>query len=85
MDVVRFIIEMVENSHVDVNDGWTTLQEVTTQNINPAVKNGSTPLHLAATNGHPEVCKLIMNEIANKNPRDEDRLQHSTKPLGMVI
>ena len=32
------------------------------------VRDGSTPLHFAAYNGHLEVCKLIMDNITDKNP-----------------
>ena len=33
--------------------------------------DGSTPLHYAARNGYLEVCKLIMNNVQEKNPREK--------------
>ena len=30
--------------------------------------SGVTPLHLAASDGHLEVCKLIMEKLTDKNP-----------------
>ena len=36
---------------------------------NPASKSsGLTPLHHAAESGHVEVCKLIMENVIDKNP-----------------
>ena len=31
----------------------------------------ATPLHLAAVSGHSNICKLIMNDIDDKNPQTE--------------
>ena len=39
-------------------------------NKNPANNTGLTPLHGAATNGHLEVCKYLMNKVDNKNPAE---------------
>ena len=36
----------------------------------PANNNGETPLHCATKTGHLEICKLIINNIADKNPPD---------------
>ena len=36
--------------------------------MNPGNINGWTPLHDAASNGHFEICKLIMENIQDKNP-----------------
>ena len=36
----------------------------------PRDNNGRTPLHVAASNGHLDVCKYIMEKIQDKNPRD---------------
>ena len=33
-----------------------------------SIRDGTTPLHFAAYNGHLEVCKLIMDYITDKNP-----------------
>ena len=41
------------------------------EDINP--KNGRpgmTPLHMAAFNGHIEICKIIIDKIVDKNPKD---------------
>ena len=41
------------------------------EDINP--KNGRpgmTPLHMAAFNGHIEICKIILDKIVDKNPKD---------------
>ena len=35
----------------------------------PYYLGGKTPLHRAAENGHVEVCKIIMDSIADKNPK----------------
>ena len=32
---------------------------------------GKTPLHNAAANGHVEVCKLITENVVDKNPKDK--------------
>ena len=32
--------------------------------------NGWTPLHCAAENGHLSVCKLIVENVDDKNPKD---------------
>ena len=32
------------------------------------MKNGSTPLHLAAQEGHSSICRLIMHQMVDKNP-----------------
>ena len=36
----------------------------------PRCNSGSTPLHHAASNGHLNVCKYIMDFIKDKSPRD---------------
>ena len=33
---------------------------------------GYTPLHGAAEFGHVEICKLILNKVQNKNPKDHN-------------
>ena len=38
-------------------------------NINPKKKDGSTPLHKAAKNGHLEVCQYILPNVMVKNPK----------------
>ena len=40
--------------------------------MSPKCNLGQTPLHLAASNGHLDVCKHIMEKSANKNPRNND-------------
>ena len=37
---------------------------------NPRDNHGQTPLHLAAKNGHLNVCKAIIKEANDKNPKD---------------
>ena len=39
---------------------------------NPATNNGSTPLHLAAGNGHLEIFELISKNVTVKNPKRND-------------
>lgn len=36
---------------------------------NPQSDNGLTPLHIAAEEGNVEVCKFLIEEIKNKNPK----------------
>ena len=35
---------------------------------NPARNDGYTPLHVAAKNGHLEICNLIIDSVNDKNP-----------------
>ena len=44
---------------------------------NPAMHNGSTPLHTAAKNGHYEICQLLISNVNEKNPAKHDE----TTPL----
>ena len=37
---------------------------------NPVDENGNTPLHLAAENGHYNICKGILDEVCHKNPKN---------------
>ena len=37
---------------------------------NPGNQDGSTPLHLASSQGHEEICRLIMERVDDKNPAD---------------
>jgi ankyrin repeat protein len=39
---------------------------------NPAAKDGWTPLHAAAQDGHLETVKLILQQAMDKNPADKD-------------
>ena len=41
---------------------------VNTEDFNPEDGEGQTPFHLAAKNGHGEICRLIMANIVDKNP-----------------
>ena len=49
--------------------------------INPERKNGMTPLHFAASYGHYDICKFIIEKINVKNPRDST---DGTTPLHMA-
>ena len=40
-----------------------------TEDKNPRVKGGWTPLHFAAQNGHLVVYLLIMDAVEDKNPK----------------
>lgn len=42
------------------------------QDKNPGDNGGTTPLHLAAAEGHFQVCQAILNEVTDKNPSDDD-------------
>ena len=39
---------------------------------NPPDKYGRTPLHVAAWNGHTQVCRLIIDSVQEKNPPNND-------------
>ena len=41
-------------------------------NINPGNNQGSTPLHGAAKSKQMPICQLIMINVKNKNPADND-------------
>ena len=49
--------------------------------INPERKNGMTPFHFAASYGHYDICKFIIEKINVKNPRDST---DGTTPLHMA-
>jgi len=38
---------------------------------NPPDDYGNTPLHLAAKEGHLDVCRLIMDQVEDKHPRND--------------
>ena len=44
------------------------------------------PLHLAASEGHLEVCKLILQQVQDKNPMAHDAVTplHSAAGIGQV-
>ena len=48
------------------------LEKFGSRNLNPARKDGTTPLFLAAYLGHFEICKLIIQMVENKNPARND-------------
>ena len=37
---------------------------------NPKSEDGTTPLHFAAQVGHKEVCRLIIDSVMDKNPKE---------------
>ena len=41
-------------------------------NKNPRSDGGYTPLHIAASNGHLEICQIILEEVDDKNPLTDD-------------
>ena len=49
-------------------------------NKNPIFNSGGSPLHLAAENGHVELCRMIMDEIEDIFPKTEDK----TTPLHLA-
>ena len=61
----------------DFPKSWkTTIENFSDKN--PATEaKGWTPLHCAAKSGHLDVCKLIMDYLVDKNPKDK----HGTTPL----
>ena len=66
-ELCKLIIEGTANK----NPG--TIKDIPLYRRNPLIRpidsaEGSTPLHFAAQNGHLEVCKLIMDNITDKNP-----------------
>ena len=52
-------------------------------NINPKKKDGSTPLHKAAKNGHLQICRYILPNVTDKNPkgRGGETLLHTIAKL----
>ena len=51
---------------------------------NPAAESSKvTPLHYAAEYGHVEVCKLIMENVMDKNPMDS--LPYPSTPLSRAV
>ena len=54
--------------------GYFRIENVTWYKLfkNPREERfGKTPLHNAATNGHVEICKLITENVVEKNPKDK--------------
>lgn len=51
---------MLDNSVLDI------------QGFNPEDNKGQTPFHLAAKNGHLEICQIIMANVEDKNPINHD-------------
>ena len=43
-------------------------------NKNPRSDGGYTPLHIAASNGHLEICQIILEEVDDKNPVTDNGL-----------
>ena len=41
--------------------------------------NGATPLHLAAKNGNLSICKLIIENVSDKNPNDEKMVNRGVR------
>ena len=39
---------------------------------NPSDKEGCTPLHWAVQEGHLEISKILLEEVKDKNPRDNN-------------
>ena len=37
-----------------------------------SIRNGVTPLHATAMNGHMIVCQMIIDDITDKNPKDDN-------------
>ena len=50
------------------SDLYRLIMKSKIQEHNPMTKVGVTPFHLAASKGHKEICKMIMDEIEEKNP-----------------
>ena len=44
----------------------STLKNSRDDNQNPGDKSGTTPLHLAAEEGHEEICKLIVENVHDR-------------------
>ena len=42
------------------------------QNKNPTDNEGTTPLHIAASEGNLELCRIIINNVNDKNPADNE-------------
>ena len=62
------------------------------QNKNPGSNNQFTPLHLAAKNGHRNVCVLILENVLNKMPKTQDgitpeilAIQNNHYELGQLL
>ena len=68
------IIELIKNNtyntFIHFNKRFITISgKVETKN--PKEKNGWTPLHDAALNGYQDVCRFILENVADKNPEDD--------------
>ena len=66
---------MKSRTSVGGSDSLILLQYIsssTVQDKNPADENGWTPLHIAAEQGHHDICQIIIENVETKNPTDEN-------------
>lgn len=64
--VIKFVVSIFTEKLLWVIYGWYEICKLLLQNIeedNPPMDNGYTPLHMAASNGHFEICKLIIGFV----------------------
>ena len=60
--------------HLIANAGKTKILEILMEkakDIQPKNKNGWTPFHYAAINGHLQTCELILGKIEDKHPKGQ--------------
>lgn len=50
---------------------WGVKNQESQINLLPKNEEGQTPLHCAAGNGHRDICKMIVQHIKDKEPKDK--------------
>ena len=73
LEVFKLLIENTSDKNPSWNFGWTPLHEAASGGhlncVYSALEhNGAMPMDIAAKNGHLEICKFLIMNIADKNP-----------------
>ena len=72
LDICSLIVQNVEDKNPRLLSGRKRKHSPKNSWIpSHNVMRGQTPLHSAAQNGHLEVCRLIMNNVIDRNPKDQ--------------